>query len=133
LYDETKTDGDPEKAAGGCVLSESQRKYLYKRLIEERERALRDLNRSQADAGEGELERTGDLSEAPTHLADRGTETEDEEIQASLADREIAEVADIDAALERLYKHPDRFGRDERTGKDIPFERLDLIPWARTA
>jgi DnaK suppressor protein len=115
------------------VLSESQRKHIQKRLMEERERALRDLNRSQADAEEGELERTGDLSESPTHLADRGTETEDEEIQASLANREIAELADIDAALERLYKHPDRFGQDERTGKDIPFERLDLIPWARTA
>jgi RNA polymerase-binding transcription factor DksA len=101
--------------------------------MEERARALRDLNRSQADAGEGELERTGDLSQAPTHLADRGSETEDEEVEASLADREIAELADIDAALERLYKHPERFGRDERTGKDISFERLDLIPWATTA
>lgn len=114
-------------------MTEAQRKHLQKRLMEERERALRDLNRSQANSGEGELERTGDLSKAPTHLADRGSETEDEEVEASLADREIAELADIDAALERLYKHPDRFGRDERTGKDISFERLDLIPWARTA
>jgi DnaK suppressor protein len=114
------------------VLTESQRTHIQKRLLEERERALRDLNRSQAEAEEGELERTGDLSEAPTHLADRGTETEDEELSASLASREIAELGEIDAALERLYKAPDRFGLDERTGRDIPFERLDLIPWART-
>lgn len=114
------------------MLTESQRKHLHKRLLEERERALRDLNRSRATAEEGELERTGDLSEAPTHLADRGTETEDEEIQASLDGREIAELGEIDAALERLYKSPERFGLDERTGRDIPFERLDLIPWART-
>jgi DnaK suppressor protein len=115
------------------VLTESQREHIHKRLLEERERALRDLNRSQADAEEGELERTGALTVAPTHLADRGTETEDEELEASLADREIAELAEIDAALERLYKHPDDFGRDERTGNDIPFARLDLIPWAKTA
>ncbi len=115
------------------MLTESQRTHIYNRLMEERERALRDLNRSQNDAEEGELERTGDLSEAPTHLADRGTETEDEEIQAALADREIVELGEIDAALERLYKQPDRFGLDERTGRDIPFERLDLVPWARTA
>ena len=115
------------------MLTDAQRQYLYKRLLEERARALQDLNRSQADAGAGELERTGELSKAPTHLADRGSETEDEELAASLADREIAELADIDGALERLYKDPERFGRDERTGKDIPFERLELIPWARTA
>ena len=115
------------------MITESQREHLHKRLLEERERALGHLKRSQADAEVGELTRTGDLTEAPTHLADRGTETEDEELQASLADREIAELADIDAALERLYKHPDQFGRDARTGKDISFERLDLIPWATTA
>jgi len=114
------------------MLTDEQRDHIRERLIEERSRALRDLKRSQADEREGELARTGDLSEAPTHLADRGTETEDRELDASLADREITELNEIDAALERLYKAPADFGRDERTGKDIPFERLDLIPWART-
>lgn len=114
------------------MLTDSQRAHIHKRLMEERDRAVRDLKRSQADAEEGELERTGDLSEAPTHIADRGTETEDEEIQASLAGREIAELGEINAALERFYKSPERFGVNERTGRAIPFERLDLIPWART-
>lgn len=114
------------------MLTDAQREQLRRRLLDERNRALSDLRRSQADASTGELERTGDLSEAPTHPADRGTETEDEEIAASLAGREIGEIAEIDAALERLYKRPNDYGRCERTGKDIPFERLDLIPWART-
>jgi DnaK suppressor protein len=117
---------------GALVLTDAQREHLRLRLLEERTRTLRDLNRSQASAGQGELERTGDLSEMPTHPADRGTETEDAEIAATLAEREIGELAEIDAALERLYKHPHAFGRCERTGKDIPLERLDLIPWART-
>ena len=43
-----------------------------------------------------------------------------------------AQLAEIDAALERLYKRPDEYGRCERTGKPIPFKRLDLVPWART-
>jgi RNA polymerase-binding transcription factor DksA len=115
------------------MLTDDQLNHIGKRLLEERTRALSELNRSQATAAQGELESTGDLSEAPTHNADRGTETEDAEIAASLAEREIGEVAEIDAALERLYKHPREFGRDERTGKDIPLPRLDLIPWARTA
>jgi len=112
------------------MLTETQRKHLHKRLLEERDRLLADLRRSQADAGMGELDRTGDMSEAPTHLADRGTETEDEEIEASNSSRVIAELAEIDGALERLYKHPAKFGCDESSGKEIPFERLDMIPWA---
>jgi RNA polymerase-binding transcription factor DksA len=39
---------------------------------------------------------------------------------------------EIDAALDRLHRAPERFGVCEDTGKDIPFERLDVIPWART-
>jgi RNA polymerase-binding transcription factor DksA len=30
-----------------------------------------------------------------------------------------------------MYDDPERFGRDEHDGGEIPFERLDLIPWAR--
>ena len=112
------------------MLTDSQLRRIQERLLEERDRTLRDLNRSQASAAEGELKLTGDVSEMPTHPADRGTETEDEELAATLADREIAELAEIDAALERLYKHPKEFGRSDRTGRDIPFERLEMVPWA---
>jgi RNA polymerase-binding transcription factor DksA len=114
------------------MLTESQLHRIEQRLLEERGRALDDIKRSQGSAAEGELSRTSDLSEAPTHLADRGTETEDEELEATLAAREIVELEQIDAALERLYKRPREFGRDVRTGRDIPFERLEIIPWATT-
>lgn len=114
------------------MLTDAQLNHIRERLLEERARALGDVNRSQADAAEGDLESTGDLSEAPTHNADRGTQTEDDELAATLAEREIGEITEIDAALERLYKHPRDFGRDERTGKDIPLARLEVIPWART-
>jgi RNA polymerase-binding transcription factor DksA len=114
------------------MLTDDQLSHIRKRLLEERARALTDVNRSQSDAAEGEMESTGDLSSI-TDNADRATQTEDEELAATLAEREIGEIAEIDAALERLYKHPKEFGRDERTGKDIPLARLDLIPWARTA
>jgi DnaK suppressor protein len=50
-----------------------------------------------------------------------------------LAQRASRELEEIDAALQRLYEHPDRFGLSETTGEPIPFERLDVIPWARTA
>ena len=48
------------------------------------------------------------------------------------AEFELASDQAIDAALQRLYEHPERFGLSETTGDPIPFERLDIIPWART-
>jgi RNA polymerase-binding transcription factor DksA len=56
----------------------------------------------------------------------------DQELDASNDARVSNELAEIDAALDRLYRTPEQFGRCETTGRDIPFERLDMIPWATT-
>ena len=114
-------------------LSVEQRAHLEQRLREERDRALRDLNRSvDEQSGESEQDRSGDLSSVPFHLADRGTDTMQAELEASIATRVSRELAEIDGALDRLYRNPEQFGVCEDTGRDIPFERLDVIPWART-
>lgn len=114
-------------------LTIDQRTHLEHRLQEERARALRDLNRSiDEHSGESEQDRSGDLSAYPFHTADRGTDTMQAELEASIATRVSRELADIDAALERLYQHPEQYGICENTGREIPFERLDVIPWART-
>jgi RNA polymerase-binding transcription factor DksA len=114
-------------------LTAEQRGYLEQRLVEERARALRTLNRSVAESsGESEQDRSGDLTSVPFHVADRGTDTMQTELEASMATRVSQELAEIDAALERLYRNPEQFGICEDTGQEIPFERLDLIPWART-
>jgi DnaK suppressor protein len=122
-----------ELARRTMPLTTEQRTYLERRLKEERALALQTLNRAIDDhAGSTEQDRAGDLTKMPSHLADLGTDTIDEELDASNATRTSNELAEIDAALERLYKSPEQFGRCEDTGRDIPFERLDLIPWART-
>jgi DnaK suppressor protein len=114
-------------------LSTEQRNHLEQRLQEERTRALKDLNRSiDEQSGESEQDRSGDLTSVPFHLADRGTDTMQAELEASIATRVSRELAKIDAALERLYQHPEQFGICENTGREIPFERLDIVPWART-
>jgi len=114
-------------------LTTAQRQHLERRLQEERERALRTLDRSLSDSSAGdEQDRAGDLTNMPFHMADLGTDTMEAELGASNETRVSRELAEIDAALERLYRTPERFGICEDTGRDIPFERLDLIPWART-
>jgi DnaK suppressor protein len=114
-------------------LTTAQREHLERRLRDERERVLRDLNRGLAELSDGdEQDRAGDLTKVPLHFADRGTDSINTEVAASNATRESRELAAIDAALERIYRTPERFGICEDTGEPIPFARLDVIPWART-
>jgi len=114
-------------------LTKEQLTYLEKRLRDERSRALALLNRTVDEEAESTgRERAGDPSEFPTHPADLGTDVIDTETDEANDARISDELAEINAALDRLYQHPDRFGISETTGKAIPFERLDLIPWART-
>jgi DnaK suppressor protein len=113
------------------ALTASQRKHLEQRLLEERARLVRALDRYKQGTRSTQMEGAGDVSAFPMHMADVGTDTADREFDAANAARQSAELAEIDAALNRLYNQPESFGRDERTGESIPFERLDLIPWAR--
>ena len=114
-------------------LTATQRRHLARRLQEERARALRTLNASVEEHSEtDEQDRAGNLSAVPLHPADLGTDTMQAELDASNATRVSRELAEIDAAIERVQKNPAKYGVCEDTGEDIPFERLDLIPWART-
>jgi RNA polymerase-binding transcription factor DksA len=115
------------------ALTEAQRGQLERQLQEERARIQRALDRSIDEySNESERDRTGDLTALPFHVADQGTDTMQAELDASNATRMSRQLAEIDAALERLYRDPERFGICEDTGGDIPFERLEVIPWART-
>jgi RNA polymerase-binding transcription factor DksA len=115
------------------ALSAAQLKHFEKRLLQERAALQRELERyTGAEAADDEQEQSGDLTKVPFHPADLGTDTITAEIEASNATRESAELAEIDAALERLYQTPEKFGIDENTNKPIPLERLEVIPWART-
>jgi RNA polymerase-binding transcription factor DksA len=112
-------------------LSVDQRRQLERRLHEERERATTELGRLARRFAETGQDADGDLSNFPLHPADQGTDEFDRQFDSAEETRLSRELAEIDAALERLYDDPERFGRDERTGDEIPFERLELIPWAR--
>lgn len=114
-------------------LTADQLRHLESRLQEERARALDSLNQSvlgHADATE--QEQAGDVSAWPSHIADLGSDTERAELEAANATRISRELSEIDAALQRLRRDPERFGICEDIGKPIPFARLDLVPWART-
>jgi RNA polymerase-binding transcription factor len=108
-------------------LTAAQLRHLEHRLLEERDRVTRALARYADETHDTRQEETGDLSAFPS-----GAEAESQEFDAANAARETAELAEIDAALERLYQRPEEYGRCERGGEPIPFERLDALPRART-
>jgi len=114
-------------------LTAEQLTQLEQRLREERTRALESLRGFEVEReGSTTQESAGDLTKMPSHQADLGTDTMDAELDASNASRTSRELAEIDDALLRLYRTPERFGICEDNGKEIPFERLVMIPWART-
>jgi DnaK suppressor protein len=113
-------------------MNDAQRKRLEERLLAERSRirgVLDRMNRTARSADE--RDQSGDISIMPTHAADLGTDEQQRELDTSVNQNEAETLAEIDSALERLYKTPERYGVDERTGEPIPMARLDVIPWAR--
>src|SRR5665213_1975064 len=71
------------------ALSAAQLKHFEKRLQEERTALQRELLRyTGAEAADDEQEQSGDLTKVPYHPADLGTDTINQEIQASNATRE---------------------------------------------
>lgn len=113
-------------------MKATKRKTIENRLLEERKAALEVLGRLD-DSVRGTTDSDdGELSNYPQHLADEGTDTMEQEKTFLLASAEGRRLYQIDEALRRLYKEPEKFGKCGVCGKDIAAARLDLIPWATT-
>ena len=114
-------------ASATAALTAAQRDHLAQRLLQERAYVLRALGRRLTP----DVDHAGTPNRVPDHMADIGSEAMAEALEATLASRETFTLGEIDEALRRLYRHPERFGLDEVTGEPIAFARLDIIPWAR--
>lgn len=112
-------------------MKQEQREHVEKRLLEERARVNRALERLDEAATISTVD-DGELSGYPLHLADQGTDTQEQEKSLALLGKEGELLGDIDESLRRLYKEPERFGRCDSCDTEIPLERLDVVPWART-
>ena len=109
-------------------MTDKQRENIEARLLEERKSVLENL--ADFDDRFAEMDRDGEISHYPLHMADEGTETMEQEKEFLLASQDGRQLYAIDEALHKLYKEPDAFGRCERCGAEIAFDRLDIVPWA---
>jgi RNA polymerase-binding protein DksA len=105
--------------------------HLEQRLLEERQRALRDVGSLAENFGASTTDSDGDLTSYPLHMADQGTDTMEQEKSFLLASREGRLLWNIDEALRRLYHDPDSYGICENCGARMSAERLDAVPHAR--
>jgi RNA polymerase-binding transcription factor DksA len=114
-------------------LTDAQCGYLERRLFEERARVRQTLELSVAvHVRERGREPADDFAGVPLHLADTVPDTLEADLTGAYETRLSRELADIDDALDRLRRAPERFGTCRDTGGEIPFEGLDRVPWART-
>lgn len=112
------------------MLDPKQRQRLEERLLAERRRTLDDLRQLGAEI-EDSSEPDNDVR-MPTHLADRASDVQESDMDVALAERLGDRLQAIDDALVQIRERPDEYGRSTVSGKPIPYERLDLVPWART-
>jgi len=97
-----------------------------------RELLGRERRRIEEELGRLGREPDEELSHLDQHPADEGTELFEEERDEGLAERLQEELAAIERAERRLEEGS--YGVSVETGRPIPDERLELVPWAeRTA
>jgi RNA polymerase-binding transcription factor DksA len=112
-------------------MDRSQLEHIEKRLLRERERALRSLGRFQEQSTQTRDSSDADLSSYSFHMADQGTDAMEREKSFLFASKEGRYLYRIEDALRRLYNEPEKFGLCYSCKKEIPFARLDALPHAR--
>ena len=112
-------------------LNKKKLEHFEARLLEEREKIIRQLKRSDESFADTLQGSDGDLSAYSFHRADQGTDAMEREKAFLFASKEGRLLYHIDEALRRLYKTPKKYGVCQECGADIAEERLDALPHAR--
>ena len=100
----------------------------YAQLIKTLREDRADVMQTATDLFNGDMrESLGELSLIDNHPADIGTEVYQRSQDVAQHDRLIHRVEAIDVALDRYNKG--EYGVCEHCGKDIPYERLEALPY----
>jgi RNA polymerase-binding protein DksA len=113
------------------ALSKKDKAHFEQRLLQERQKVVKQLAQFDESFSRTLQASDGDLSAYSFHMADQGTDAMEREKAFLFASKEGRLLYHIDEALRRLYKTPDKFGFCEECGSDIGNDRLDALPHAR--
>src|SRR4051794_35828730 len=122
----------PESGMSEATMAMTSRRIdQFRRILEAMDGRVREDIQSleeQARTGLGG-EAGGNLSNAPMHLADLGTEQYMQELNATLFENEEYIRLEIREALGRLDRGT--YGLCERCGQSVLEERLEALPYTR--
>ncbi|MCF6410492.1 TraR/DksA C4-type zinc finger protein [Pseudalkalibacillus salsuginis] len=107
--------------------------HLKKQLEERKRRILQEFDQNDhygLNRGFASDTSSGELSQYDNHPADSGTELYEREKDIALNGHLKEELSDIEYSLNQMKNGT--YGICEVTGKEIPMERLEAIPTART-
>lgn len=107
-------------------LDKKQLGYYRELLLQKRREIIGDLHAMETEALRSG---SGNLSNMPIHMADIGTDTNDQDLMLGLAETERQQLREIDAALLRIEDRT--YGVCQLTGDQIPKTRLEAKPWAK--
>jgi len=124
--------GDKKSEDKKSGWGEPELKYFERRLLDERRRAVAQLQQFGDTHRISQGEADGEVGSWRFHMADEGTDTFEREQSFLLASREGSLLWNIDEGLRRLYRTPRSYGRCSECGNRIGYERLDALPYAIT-
>ncbi|MCJ8009496.1 TraR/DksA C4-type zinc finger protein [Lederbergia wuyishanensis] len=107
------------------MLNQQQLATLKNELLEIKKQLTQDIHEDEEVFGSANA-RDRELSMYDNHPADMGTELFERERDFALAVHSEAELVKVDQALEAIESGT--YGKCEVCGKDIPYERLEVIP-----
>lgn len=107
------------------MLTKQQTTTLKKELLRLQDELT--LTQVSTDVEGSPQEETGELSTYDNHPADMGTELYDREKDRALNEHASEELEKVQKALEKMKNGS--YGVCEECGKEIPFERLEAIPY----
>ena len=120
----------PGQCGGQIRLSDKDIAHFRELLFQKRQEILGSVSEMQNQAlFQSRLDAAGDLSRVPIHMADQGTDTNQQELTVGLLDSERELIREIDEALIRI--NDGEYGGCLASGKAIPKARLNAKPWAK--
>jgi RNA polymerase-binding protein DksA len=110
-------------------MKKSELKQYEKKLIDERNKLIKELQYEGDQIAKTQLESSGDLVAYSNHMADQGTETERREVTSQILSTRREALFEIDLALKKINQG--KYGFCENCGKPISKRRLKFLPQAR--
>ncbi|HET9234486.1 MAG TPA: TraR/DksA C4-type zinc finger protein [Candidatus Eisenbacteria bacterium] len=110
-------------------MNKKELKTVEKKLLEDRERLLKEINHLDRSFVDNLKESSGDLSAYSFHMADQGSDTFEREMNHLRMSTEGRLLMDTVEALRRLYRG--EYGICQKCETKIGKERLIALPQAR--